>query len=438
VSDLAVAGRATPVTAGTAPRSGRVAPARVLPAWPAVLVFVGFPVFWVLGLGAFATALCAVPMAALLWARRDVRLPVGFALWVLFVLWVGIAALQVDDPLRLVGYGVRLSNYLGATVLFVYVYNCRTVELPTRRMLLAAAAFFAFVVFGGYLGVLVPSGRLTTPLSAVLPGAVAANEYVSALVRPAFAEVQQPYGSPTTFSRPAAPFAYTNGWGCNIALLVPLVLASMSGATRRARVVLTVLLVAALVPAFATLNRGMYLAIAAGLGYAALRLALRGRVVPLAGVLLAGSLAAAVAVGSGVAAALGQRLQYSDTNDTRMLLYREAFEGTLASPLLGNGSPRPSAVVDISVGTQGQVWNVMFSYGFPALLFFIGWFVWAAWASRRWETVADLWVHVCLVVALMTTFYYGYDGPQLTVAMVAAALALRRTRRPGGASTRST
>jgi hypothetical protein len=63
-----------------------------------------------------------------------------------------------------------------------------------------------------------------------------------------------------------------------------------------------------------------------------------------------------------------------------------------------------------------------------ALAFFLGWFalvVLQSWKARR---QADLWVHATLFVAFATFFYYGYDGIQLTVAMTAAALALRTRR----------
>jgi len=131
-----------------------------------------------------------------------------------------------------------------------------------------------------------------------------------------------------------------------------------------------------------------------------------------------------------VAAALQRRLQYSQTSTDRLSVYSEALRGTLASPLLGHGGPRPSATLDVSVGTQGQIWNVMYSYGFPGLLFFVAWFGWLVWTTRRWRTTAALWLHACLVVGAVTIFYYGYDGMQLTVLMAAAALATREARAP--------
>ncbi|RKS71327.1 hypothetical protein CLV35_3123 [Motilibacter peucedani] len=397
-----------------------------LPAWPFYLLVAGFPVWWVLGFGAFAVAMVAVPMVVLLVMRRTVRVPPAFALWVLFVVWAAAAAIELDSALRLVGFAVRLANYIGAGVVFLYVYNCSERRLPRRSALLAVAGFFAFVVVGGWLGVLIPHGHLTTPAENLLPGSIASNEYVHDLVHPPFAEVQRPYGSPRTFTRPSAPFAYTNGWGCNVALLVPLACAALS-ATRRARdrALIAGVLCAAVVPAVFTLNRGMYIALGFGLAYAAVRLAWRGHVVPLMGIMTAGVVGAFVASAAGVVSSLNERLHYSETNTGRAQVYREAFDGAVASPLLGNGAPRPSQTLDISIGTQGQVWNVMFSYGFPALFCFIAWLVAAALVSSRRRGVDHVWLHVVPVVALLTIVYYGYDGPQLMLVMVAAALGMR-------------
>jgi hypothetical protein len=67
----------------------------------------------------------------------------------------------------------------------------------------------------------------------------------------------------------------------------------------------------------------------------------------------------------------------------------------------------------------------MFSYGFIALGLFVLWFAVAWWTGRRAEGPQTVWVSATLVVALVTFVFYGYDGPQLAVVMVAAAVALR-------------
>ncbi|MDT0261856.1 O-antigen ligase family protein [Jatrophihabitans lederbergiae] len=398
---------------------------RQLPSWPLYVLFAGFPLWWVLGLGAFAVVFTAVPMLILLVQRRVVEVPPAFWLWIGFVVWACAAALELSSQSRLIGFSVRMSNYVGSGIVFLYVYNARE-RLSDRKVRQALVLFFAFVVFGGYLGVLFPHGNLSTPAQSLLPASIANNEYVGALVHPHFAEVQHPYGSPRVFYRPSAPFPYTNSWGCNVALLVPLVISAIVAARRRrSRLVMAVLLAAACVPAFATLNRGMFLALGFLLAYVAIRLALRGQLAPLVAVIGATVIGLAVAVSLGVWALIQERLHYSQTNVGRQAIYREAFDGAMQSPLFGHGAPQPSQTVSVSIGTQGQVWNLMFSYGFIALAFFLAWFAWAAIKSIQARGEGFLWVHATLVVSLLTFLYYGYDGIQLTVVMVAAGLAVR-------------
>ncbi len=404
-----------------------------LPAWPVFVLFAGFPLWWAAGLSAFAVVLSSVPMVVLLAQRKRVELPLAFLLWVGFLLWAGAAALELSIDARLVGFGVRMSSYLGATVVFVYVFNARE-QLTDRRVLQTLVLFFAFVVLGGYLGMVFPNVSFSTPMERLLTAfvpRVAENEFVHALVHPTFAEVQRPYGSPQTFYRPSAPFPYTNTWGCNVALLVPLVIGAMTVVRRPgARLALAALLAAAALPAFATLNRGMFLAVAIGLCYASLRLALRGRLLALMAIGTGSAVIGGAAVATGQVATLQSRMHYSHSIVGRKAIYREAFEGALQSPFFGHGAPEPSQTLTVSIGTQGQLWNVMFSYGFVALALFLGWFLLAALYGLRAVRPEQLWIHTALVVCLLTFGFYGYDGIQLAVAMVAAALATRAGRAP--------
>lgn len=404
-------------------RAGRVH--QELPVWPVYLLFAGYPLWWLLGVGAFAVIVVGLPMALLLSLRGGVRVPRPFGLWVVFVAFVLGSVTQIDSALRLIGFATRAANYLGVTVLFVYLVNISPVRLPTDRLVRIACAYWAVVVAGGYLGVLNPRGRLTTPLSHLLPGGLLGNDYVNSLVLPHFAEVQQPYGAPAPFYRPSAPLTYTNSWGCAYALGLPLVLYTLQrlppGWQRRG---LVLVLAASLVPAVATLNRGMFLAVVVALGYTAVRAAVRGQAKLLVVVIGAALLVATVVTASGAVGRVSSRTSSSDTNQTRQLLYQETFDRTLSSPLLGFGAPRPSENQDVSVGTQGQVWNVMFSYGFVALVAFVGWFWYLAWRTRRAQGTM-IWIHTGLLVISFTIFYYGYDGMAMAQAMLVGACGLR-------------
>ena len=399
---------------------------RILPAWPFLLLFAGFPVWWVLGLGSFAPQICAIPMVVLMAMRGGIRFPRIFWLFLAFLLCALASSVMLDGFGRTVGYTVRVSNFMAGAVVFLYVYNAGRGRLDDRRILGSIVVFFTTIVVGGWLGVLVPKGRIETITSKLLPSSIASNSYVDNLVRPPFAEVQTPYGSPITFNRPSAPFAYTNGWGVNYTLMIFVAFAMIAlFRSQLARLYVITLLVLSIVPALATGNRGMMLAIAIFLVYGVVRLALRGRTGPLITLLTAGGLGLVV-LGPFVLGALEARLAYSDTNNTRTGIYQEAFQGALDAPLLGNGSPKPSTTgLTVSVGTQGQLWNVMYSYGFLALALFVGWLAAAAWTSRHARGTARLWLHVATCVPLLTIVYYGFDGMQLIVTMTAAAVALR-------------
>lgn len=414
-------------TPGLAPPEDTLSWGQDLPSWPLTAMFGTFPLLWVLGFGAFAVTVAALPMLGILLLRRGLRAPAGFGLWLLFLVWTVVSASQLDTTGRIIGFAFRFLNYAAATVFFVYVYNSSRRALPLSRAVGLMTLFWIWVVVGGYLGVLIPQGSIHTPMESLLPGSIVGNDYVSQLVHPRFAEVQRPWGAPTAYNRPSAPFPYTNTWGSHFALLVPFAILCMrTAATRWRRNALFLLLLASLVPAFSTLNRGMFLAVGVGIVYAAFRFGARGQVKWLAAVLALLTIGLAVASALGVWASIGSRTQYSSTNAGRTTIYREAFERTLASPLIGYGAPRPSLTLDISVGTQGQVWNIMFSFGFVALALFCGW-LWILALRTRAAPGALLWLHVIPFMAAFMIFYYGLDGSQLVVIFVAVALVFRET-----------
>lgn len=94
--------------------------------------------------------------------RRPIRLPPGFGLWALFLVWlvVGWFMLSVNPvgtvqgtvPGRSMAYSLRLVSYLALTVMLVYVGNLTEKELPRRRVVGLMAWMFAVTVGGGWLG----------------------------------------------------------------------------------------------------------------------------------------------------------------------------------------------------------------------------------------------------------------------------------------------
>lgn len=399
--------------------------AKQLPAWPLLGYWWSFPVGWVLGLGPFLLPAWSAVMAAHLVLRGRPRVPPAVVTWVLFLATVVVSGLMIDTAGRAAGWLIRLGTYGGATVAMLYVFNAGHRVLDDDRILRALVAFWVWVVVGGWLGVLFPEGGLSTPVGAIMPGSLMSNELVRDLVNPNFAEVQQPWGSPVAFARPAAPFPYSNGWGVNYALLTIFAAAAWTRLRGRPRALLGVAMAVSMVPAALTLNRGMVLSLGIALLYVAARAALRGRLRLLAAIVIGSGVLLVLANVLGLVDLLELRTTYSSSTLDRSLVYRETFVRTLESPLVGWGGPRPSRTLGISVGTQGHVWNVMFSHGFVGLALFLSFLWWSAWRTRGCVGVAAA-AHVVLVVVSIAVTYYGFDGPQMLTALVAAGIAHRQ------------
>jgi polysaccharide biosynthesis protein PslJ len=416
---------------------------RPLPSWPLLALFVGFPVWWLLGLGALIWPLLALPMLGALVIRGRLRVPAGFIIWLGFLLWMLGSGIQLDSAERVIGWAYRASLYFAATVVFLYVYNTQRTRLPPRTLALTLTIFWLFVVAGGYLGMARPNGSFTTPVELLLPGGLVANGFVKALVHPSFAQTAG--ASLGVAPRPQAPFTYTNEWGANFALLVPMVFTAMSRTrTEGGRLVLGLLLPVGMIPAALSLNRGLFLSLGAGLLYAALRYAIRGRVKPLIGITVVACVAAAVFAIGPAKDLLQERVANSATNQTRAALYLETIDRVKSSPILGFGAPRPSEDTPgaPSAGTQGQLWMVLFSHGYPGAALYVGWYLWALWRTRRGHTAVAFWAHVTVFIGLVQLPYYGALPAQLVIVMIATAMAMReeevvpqpdRARRPRAA-----
>ncbi|MVA75308.1 hypothetical protein GC722_04590 [Auraticoccus sp. F435] len=409
---------------------------RVLPAWPFALALLGYPLWWVLGLGDSAWILLAGVMLLLLRGTR-VQVPRGFGVWLLFLVWMACSALMLDSGGRLIGFAYRYLLYATCTVFFLYLYNARS-TLTVQRVLGVLCGFWVVVWVGGYLGLLAPTFELRTPLTWVLPDGLLANELVSEMAVRRLTQYN-PDAYNVIDPRPSAPFLYTNGWGNAYSVLLPLVLAYL-GTLRRGWWFWTVVVMVpvSLVPAFLSLNRGMFLGLGVALVYVVVRLALRGHwralVVLVAVALVAGGLLTLLPVTE----RLSNRLEVSSTTEDRASLYLETLRRTAESPLLGYGAPRPSETAGApSAGTQGQFWMVLFSHGVVGAVLFVGWLLVLLAKTLRAPGTVGLVCHTVVLVTLVEIFYYGIVASGLMLALVAAALALRHTeavadvRRPG-------
>lgn len=393
-------------------------------AWPLDAMFVTFALWWVLGLHSFVWQIMAVPLAyRLISDRRTLRVPRGFGIWLMYLGWHLLSATTLVRPGQMIGYSYRLSLYLSATVVFLFVYNAPRDLLPMRRVYGMAMALWITTVVGGWLGVLIPNGGFPSAVELLLPGPTRSNEFIGELVHPQFAQVQQFLGYP--LGRPQAPYVYTNHWGSAFAILTPIVLLGWAQLNSlRSRLGLQLGLTAALIPAVVSLNRGMFLSLGAALLYASAR---SGRI----GARARRTLFATVAVLLVLlmVTPLGQlasdRQESQHSNQGRSILYEQAIAKTIDAPLLGYGGPQEveGDLLLPPVGTQGQFWLVMVSNGFVGLGLYIG-FLLSLWRRTRKLPAATSVAHLLILILLVQMFVYDliHAAHHIVFLVVAAAL----------------
>lgn len=466
-SELDVAPVAEPPTAksGSAdsaalpPRTTELSrPRRVLvrlpPAWPFIGTFALFPLWWALGLGVLIFNIMAVPMAVHLWRRRPVLLPPGFGIWALFLVWLVVGFLMLDlNPIgtlpgtvlsRSMAYSLRLVSYLALTVMLLYVGNMTEEELPRRRIVALLAWMFAVTVVGGLSGILRPDLEFTSPLEAVLPGGLAHNAYVQSLVHPALSQVQDVLGY--SAPRPKAPFEYTNSWGNNLSLsgVWFVCLAVIGGLSRRRAVtwtVLTVVLVLAVIPAIWSLNRGMWIGVGLSVVYLAVRLAWRRRFGLVVGVLTAVVLALATIPVTPLGGVIGSRLDNPRSNEIRSSLSSQTLKVVNLSPILGFGSTRTSLGSPASlavgksaecpqcgnfiIGSNGQLWQLLVSTGYPGTALYLLFFLFGIWRYRRDSSAIGVAGSLGLFLALFYALLYNAVPSPLAFYLVSYGLLWR-------------
>ena len=423
---------------GTIPQPGLTAVrptasrgARLPHAWPIYALFLGFPVWWILGLGSFIWPIMAVPMGFSLLARERIRLPRGFGLYLLFVLWMLASALQINGPDRMIGFAFRALLYTSAGITCLYVYNAPKRLLPTHTLVRVMAIFWVIVVAGGLLGIMAPTLEFATVMERLIPRRLLANDFVATLVHPTTAQIQTFLGYEVP--RPRAPFVYTNDWGGNYALLVPFLVAAWSQIRSLARRNLVRLLaVVSLLPVVFSLNRMLWLCLVVTAIYASLRFAMRGRKGGVQGVLAFAAVFIMVLSFGPTRQLIDDRIATPHSNQGRSILYKEAADSVQKSPLLGYGGPRPSQSNPNlpSVGTQGQFWLVLFSHGIPGALLFVSFFAYACFRTRKVKSPMALWCHVVVVLALVQMPFYGLLPSQLNIIMIAIDIASREELDP--------
>jgi hypothetical protein len=421
------------------------------PGWPLSVLFVGFPLWWAAGVSHFVFIVLAGVMAYQLARRPRILVPRGFALWLLFLLWMGAGVLlvwahapgtvEVSGFGRVVGFGYRAAWYLAATVVMLYVLNLSERELPSRRVARLLAYMFAVTVVFGLAAVLAPGFEFRSPLELVLPSGVGDAPWVQSLIHPALAEQSEFLGF--TQARPTAPFAYANSWGNNIAMYLPFfVLAWLGRDGGWRRRVGPVLLVASAVPIGYSLNRGLWLALGVAAVYVAVRLAWNGRVWAVQALLVSAVLGGAVFVATPLYDTVALRLETPHSNDRRLNTAEQVIsttwqgaplvgygstqqmEGSFSS-LAGGGTPDCSQCAPPPLGTQGFMWRLILTTGFVGaalcLAFLVFQFLLHAAGARPYAVVG------CTLLAMSAVLFLVYDSLEspLFTLMIAIGLMTR-------------
>jgi hypothetical protein len=425
---------------------------RRAPGWPLVLMFVGYPLWWALGIVEIVSFIAVGAMLYELSRMKRVRVPSHFGWWLLFLAWVVLSAVtvQIDAPgaiegsslTRYLTWGWRLLWYAKATIVMLYIGNMRD-RLSMAWVCRVLGWMFVFIVFGGLLGVADAAFQFRSLLEIVLPRSISSIAFVQANIHPVAAESFLTGG--TARGRASAPFAYANVWGLNFACFLPFFVVGWCGrdAGWRRRAAPFVLALAA-IPVVFSLNRGLWLALVGAGVFLAVRLAYAGRLRLLVGLGLGIVLIGVVVALSPLGTAITNRLNgpAQNSNAGRAGLTTLGLKSVAeASPIIGFGTTRnvqgnfdsiaggktptcPRCVVP-PLGTQGQFSLVTFTQGFVGAVFYFGFLVLQFLRHIRYRAGPAVAASCVLLMHFITSPVYSVDNLAVVAIFAAIGLAWR-------------
>jgi hypothetical protein len=424
------------------------------PAWPLKAALLGFPIFWLLGLGEFGWPLMAPAMVYQLWRlRRPVRVPPYFGLWFALLLWVLAGGLLVPEHVPgtltgsggFTGWGLRVIDMMAATIVLLYVGNLTESELPTRKVVRWLGFLFVVTVTGGVLGMVLGNVAFSSPFELILPHSFSSNYYVHQLIHPGFAQVQDVLGH--TSPRPKAPYAYTNTWGNNLSLLlIWFVVGWWVRGSERSRILAVAVIAVALIPVIYSLNRGVWIGLGLTVLFLACKLAARGRFAMLGSVLAFAAAGALIFALTPLNSIVTQRLHHGQSNSIRSSLDTQAFHAALESPIIGWGTTRsalgsPSSIAvgktpscpncgNAPIGSTGEIWSVLIANGVVGAGFFLGFLLLVAFHYRHDQSPEAIAARLALYLTPFYALFYPELPSALSVAFVGLGLMWRANSSP--------
>jgi hypothetical protein len=425
--------------------------ARLLkPGWPLVMLYAFFPVWWALGLAQLIFLVAAGAMVVILRKQGSLRVPHGFSLWLLFMIWMfaGVLMVRADAPQtlpgggigRVFGFGVWAGWYVAITIVMLYVANTAR-QLPTMRIVRLLGWMFVVTTGFGVLAVLAPTLEFESPMEMVLPQQLTSTSFVRTLIHPSLSSTSDFLGY--VQPRPTAPFPYSNAWGNNLALYLPFFMLACfgKGAGWRKKAG-PVALVAATFPIIFSLNRGLWISLAVAAVYAAVRLAANGKTRALQALVAALVVGGVVFVSSPLFDTVVLRVETPHSNDRRAgtaeTVVSVAAQG---SPFVGYGTTRTMQGTFSSLaggetaschqcaapplGTQGFMWRLVLTTGFVGTGLCLAFFVLQFLRRARGPSPVDVATCTVLLVAVLCFFVYDSLGSALFTAMIAIGLMAR-------------
>jgi hypothetical protein len=420
------------------------------PGWPLAVLFLGFPIWWALGLAQLIFFAMSVAMTVILRKKGSIRVPRGFGLWLLFMIWMfaGVLLIRADAPQtvpgggigRVFGFGVWAGWYVAITIVMLYVANTAR-ELSTLRIVRLLAWMFVVTAGFGVLAVLVPTLEFKSPMELVLPRQLTSANFIRTLIHPSLSSSSDFLGY--VQPRPTAPFPYSNAWGNNIALYLPFFLLACFGKDAGwRRKVGPVVLVAATFPIIFSLNRGLWISLAFAAVYATVRLAVNGKTKALYALVAALLIGGIVFVSSPLYDTVVLRVETPHSNDRRAGTAETVASVTAeGSPFVGYGTTRTMQGSFSSLaggetedchqcaapplGTQGFMWRLVLTTGFVGTLLCLSFFGYQFLRRSRGPSPIDVVTCTVLLDSVLCFFVYDSLGAAMFTSMIAIGLMAR-------------
>ena len=324
----------------TKPAAARIGPlredAQELPAWPFVVAYAAYFLWWVLGSGDLMWPLFAIIMVVFMIGRHGLRFPPGTIIWTFFLAWVLASMTMLDSGGRVIGAFYRFLLQLAPGIFAVYAYNARQ-TLSVRAIVGTMWGFLASTTIGGFIAMAAPTLRFKTLMYYLVPRALHSNDFVKEFTKRATTQ-WNPSSWILSDPRPSAPFIYSNTYGNVYSLIFPLALVFAYVLWRERskwRFLVAAVCALSVIPAAATLNRGMYIGLIVVIVWVGFQRLRAGAWRTVLGIVAAIAVGIVAWLATPASQSLLERVAASSSTEDRASNYLETLNELRQSPFLG-------------------------------------------------------------------------------------------------------